>query len=164
MSERARPEAVGTSLENSPFFMPFLVLLASFAIALGVGVSHAQEKFANLAALIAKGGGKLSSDDAEEILLGARVTMFLPSGAVASVEYKADGSFSGEGGNAHGRTGVFGKWNFENHLGKLCSEIHFSGGRIPTQTHCYYVFKLGNRLFLSYNIDKNSEVVPFENR
>jgi len=160
-----RPFGVGACFDSKRSSISWnLAFLAVLTVTLGVSASHAQSTPSNLADFLASGGRKLSSDDAEAILTGTRVTLSLPAGAVATVQFKADGTFSGVGEVARGQSGVFGKWTFENHLGRLCSEIHFSRGLVPTQTHCYYVFMLRDRLFLSYNESGDSQVYPFEKR
>src|SRR5436305_11743 len=86
-------------------------------------VSYAQEQFANFGEFLAKGGKKLSSEDAKkEITTGVKTTTVTSTGTQLAVEYKPNNTVSGYASSPRGSSGIIGTWRFENEAGRLCAQ------------------------------------------
>ena len=118
---------------------PIAILIASA----GAGAQN------TLGELLDAGGKKLSKEEVQKAVTGARTFGKTASGANGEFEFKADGTYSGVVQSASGgAAGVMGKWAAADG-GKLCIEWTPVGRGTNKGSGCGYYYSLSGDYYLS---------------
>ena len=130
-------------------------ICAALLAALYPGIAGAQSVLAEL-----QDAGAKKVERAELMLLLADASLSGTSfaGSEVQLNYRADGTFSG---NAYrtlgGTTGLFGTWTVDE-TGKLCADITIAASN-RKDTQCVFIFKVGEQYFAATSdSDRNAQV------
>jgi hypothetical protein len=117
------------------------------------GDAYAQN---TLGELKAAGATKLDAAQAKTLISGSNFSGPTQGGGTMSVDYKADGTYSGTFTTRNGKGGGrFGKWTLDD-SGKFCTEgVNQSYGATAAGS-CAYLFKLGDEYFVVFNSDADA--------
>ena len=112
-----------------------------------------------LGELLDAGGKKMSKAEIMNAVSGAQVSGPTTAGGTSSYDFKADGSYSGNGQGSRGKAwGLIGTWTVDD-SGKVCTEYTLSGAG-GKDTYCYFYFVASNEYYWSESdSDRGSRIV-----
>ena len=110
-----------------------------------------------LGELLDAGGKQLSKEEALAVVSGNTIVGPTLSGAINTVKYNADGSYTGSGSSAGNTYGFFGTWTVDAD-GQFCGIS--GGGANRGAKSCGYWFKASEQYFgCISNSDRNAPVI-----
>ena len=99
------------------------------------------------------GGKKLTKDEFVAAIVGSNITGPTQVGGQVQVNYKADGTFSGNVTSPQGKNGGrYGTWTIDD-SGKLCTDATTSVYGTRQDQGCAFLFKLGDQYFVAIDSD-----------
>jgi hypothetical protein len=132
--------------------MCFRKALAASAAFLCASVAHAQ--LTNVGALLDQGAKLLSTDEVKVTLIGATVTDSPAGTAELQLNYKSDGSITGQWNDRTISTSAFGTWKIDSD--KFCYSVQFQLAREPDSSSArpfsrcpQFIFKVDEKYFFS---------------
>ena len=134
-----------------------IMTLVVLAMAGGTAAASAASP-ATVGELLASGGRQLTGSEISNLFAGATIggPALGQSNAKFEVNYRPDGTASGEVSSPGGSTKLTGTWS-ANQLGQYCQNLHTEQGMpIPG---CFYYFTLGTRLFMAASNDRSAAVL-----